>query len=280
MTSADLHIAGLVLIEHSIMILAMDGVNDYGHLWHKRLRELWMDKQLNLSKVAKMLGFNITIIKKQATRWNLPIPKPGQIVRKGSENSPPWIGRRKTPDLRQIKEARSQWLSIIGDPIYKNVTSIVKRHVTLYHYLLRHDRSWMVAHPLRTERRLIVAYSVDWNDRDKELAEIVKSTASALKRRPGKPIRVRQSAICREANISSTNCNHKNRMPEFVKALQMVTETELSFAVRRIAWAAMKIKSEGIPVTRTELIRLAGTSARKLSSDPIVKAAVSDACLK
>ena len=252
-------------------------VNNYGPIWHKNLRDAWMDNRLNIADLGKLLGVTGCVIKKQATRWDLPFPKPGQLVREGSERPGHWKARCKTIDPTTIQKMRSQWLRVIQTTVVTTVKSVVKAHAKLYRDLRRYDLPWLTSHPLRKNtKRADQKPTTYWSVEDDTMARKVAPAVSALMSQEGKPLRVSQTTLCRKIGLPSNwfNAGRKNKMPVSFDLIRRAIETKAKFAARRVLWAAAEIRSAGTPIAKTELIKLAGASSRYHWSSPEVQALI------
>jgi hypothetical protein len=111
--------------------------------------------------------------------------------------------------------------------------------------------------------------------RDRQIAELVKSSAIRIKNAPGRPIRVTLTAIGRDVGQTALLQQHLNKLPLSAEILVEFVETREAFAVRRIEWAALQYDLEDTQPERWELIRRAGVA--RLQSCKVVCAAIDEA---
>ena len=145
----------------------------------------------------------------------------------------------------------------------------------VYTWLYRNDLEWLKEHMPTRKKTQQQSFRVDWDMRDSQIAEIVKSSAIRIKNAPGRPIRVTLTAIGRDIGQTALLQQHLNKLPLTAEILVEFLETREEFAVRRIQWAALQYDREGTQPARWELIRRAGVD--RLKSHNVVCAAIDEA---
>jgi hypothetical protein len=250
-------------------------VISFGSVWENRLRALWEDETVSLRGIAKQLGVDPLTVKRHATRLGLTFPrlvshclplKEAQRLRQGNTSRP-------ESDKREIQRAR--WLTTMKDDPGAGVKILRCKIPGVYTWLYRNDLVWLKEHmPPRTKEKQRSS-RVDWNMRDRQIAELVKSSAIRIKNAPGRPIRVTLTAIGRDVGQTALLQQHLNKLPLSAEILVKFVETREEFAVRRIEWAALQYNLEDTQSERWELIRRAGVA--RLQSCKVVCAAIDEA---
>ena len=116
---------------------------------------------------------------------------------------------------------------------------------------------------------------VDWEARDLQLAEEVRSAALRLKSLPGRPVALTVASIGREIGHLTFLRRWLERLPRTAKVLREFVETHEAFAVRRIWWAVTAFSQEHIYPAWWQLVKRAGVE--KLVTWPEVKSALGSA---
>jgi hypothetical protein len=141
-------------------------------------------------------------------------------------------------------------------------TTLSRKYPKLYTWLSRRDQDWMEAHkpPSRKGTRAILS-RVDWEGRDRQLAEAVTTAAKELRQVPGCPIRVTITAVANK--IGYVLLTYRQKLPLTAQALAEVVETREAFAIRRVWWVAECYRQEGVCPARSQLVRRANVDALK-----------------
>jgi hypothetical protein len=128
-----------------------------------------------------------------------------------------------------------------------------------YAWLYRHDKQWLsksTANP-SPHRAPRINSSEIFTALDERLAGEVWQCADVLYAFKGKPVRVSRTKIGRELHVLSRFEKQLCKLPLCAAALDKVCESVENFHNRRLRWARCKLLSEGKPVTRSSLYRLA-----------------------
>lgn len=128
-----------------------------------------------------------------------------------------------------------------------------------YAWLYRHDKQWLSKStanpsPHRAPRK---NSSEMFTALDERLSVEVRKCADVLYAFKGKPVRVSRTKIGRELHVLSRFEKQLCKLPLCAAALDKVCESVENFHNRRLRWARCKLLSEGKPVTRPSLYRLA-----------------------
>ena len=258
-------------------LFRLSKVKSFGHVWENRLRALWEDETVSLRGIAKQLGVDPLTVKRHATRIGLTFPRPvshslplkeGQKLRNGNTS-------RTESDKREVQ--REYWLITMKDNPGAGVKDLRCKIPSVYTWLYKNDLEWLKEHIPTRKKAIQRSDRVDWNVRDRQIAELVKSSAVRIKDAPGRPVRITLAAIGRETRQMALLQQHLNKLPLSTEILAEFVETREEFAVRRIEWAACQYNLEDTQPERWELIRRAGVA--RLQSCKVVCSAIDKAIL-
>jgi hypothetical protein len=119
---------------------------------------------------------------------------------------------------------------------------------------------------------------VDWNARDRQLAEQVRQAAKQLRAEPSRPVRVTRKALGRAIDKLELVSRKENlaRLPLTARAVAEVSESYGALAIRRIQWVVHQPRSEPILLNRIQLLHQAGIYAQTLPPEiePTIQAAL------
>jgi hypothetical protein len=245
-------------------------IKAFGPIWETKLQALWNDESVSLRGIAHQLGVDPITIKRHASRFGLPFPRPRGMCSQLKENQQLRPHTLKMPCGTTLEEYRTSWLTALHANSEAGVTKLRSIAPGIYTWLYRHDRIWLKEHtPMRAKKNKTGYHRVDWAERDARLAEEVIFAATRLKNLPGRPVHITLSAIGREIGQVALLQQHLVRLPRTAEALKEHLESREVYAVRRIQWAALDSIQSNIYLERWLLIRKAGVA--RLAEQPQVK---------
>ena len=249
-----------------VRIAQIDWVVEYGERWTSVLRTMWDDLKSSLRAIARCLQVDPVTVKRMVIKLGLdPCVKsrcgatPGE--RRTGSGACVVIKRRLTHTAENAH--REEWQAVLQTGLYSTRTEARRAHPSLYAWLYRHDRIWLQqqllpvqsATPRNNVHRRTNAV---WVLRDLEASAKVFGMANLLKNASGKPQRVSSASIARQLGIRAYIQKHPKKMPRTVLALRRCSEDRVTFAERRLMWAASKFVSLNAQIPRWRLIRIAG----------------------
>lgn len=251
----------------------------FGHIWENRLRGLWEDATISLRGVARQLGIDPLTVKRHATRLDLPFPRPARHCLPLKElqqlRSHPTLLSGPEPAMQDVY--RAKWSAVRQAHPTAGVKELRRSAPEVYVWLYRNDLMWLHEHVPPGQKRRLPASRVDWEARDKLLADSVKISAIRIRGAPGSPQRVTVSAIGRDTGQLALLQQHLDKLPLTREVLLDITEKREEFAVRRIRWVAAQHQQSRVRLARWELIRRAGVDRLKNHKD--VRIAIDEACM-
>jgi hypothetical protein len=168
-------------------------------------------------------------------------------------------GQRKSDTIitpEQIINYRERWVNTL-----QNNPGLGRKMLRLmayaeYTWLYRHDRKWLFANqPLILPKGKNTIQRVDWNKRDLELTEKVKSAGIGLLFKTDHLVRLTYSSIGKEVGELMLIQKHLAKLPKTKEMLDLLIETKEQFRCRRVRHSIHKLSQSGKPVTRWRVIR-------------------------
>jgi len=161
------------------------------------LKQLWADPAVTQVETARQLGVDRTTIVRQAILLDLPFPPPGSTIKKPESPETQEMYRAK------LQKHRAQWLTIVANHPDADRTTLRQIQPRVHNWLRSYDKEWLLAHmpprkkPIHSRTKLPPS-RVNWEERDVQLAQAVRTAAQELRNRPGRPIRISKEALGRE----------------------------------------------------------------------------------
>jgi len=181
---------------------------------------------------------------------------------------------RSTPHRRYSQEeCRQQWLLLIEKNPGVGRSVLLKKLPNIYSWLERNDPQWLREHRPPSQRRAPSPRQIDWEKRDKEVAEEIKASVYRLQNTNGYPIKLTLTALGREAGYLKMLTMHLDRLPLTKQIVFHVVETPEDFAIRRIWWLARRYQEEHLCPTRSQLVWRVHIS-KEIAALPRVKEAI------
>ena len=256
--------------------LRFDYPLSYSQSWETALRNLWGDSSLTLKEIGQQLGVSHTTIPYRAERLKLPFPRLGSGTRPAQAKPTIPSLQVKRTFQEKLKDYRQIWLSALEEKPGVTRSLLKKDYLRTYRWLSSNDAEWLEAHKppsLRVGRKY---ERVDWESRDIQLAEDVRTAAQNLKNAPGRPVRVSQRGIALALGRPSflSNKTERDKLPLTVQVIAEVVESLDDIQIRRLQWATDCFVQERIYPQRNQLLRRAGFAVPKRVTSPKVKKAL------
>jgi hypothetical protein len=246
----------------------------FGAIWERKLQALWKDNNLSLDQIADQLGVTRSTVKAHAHDLELP-PRLSKVRRREFQliRIPKRTSKDGKEESKQAKRNsyRKAWLLTQKgeDDLGKNYPRRERKKI--FDWLKKNDKEWLEKHPRKIQQRQGFP-RVDWQSRDKRIAEEVETEAMRLRNLPGRPIHI--SIRCISRNISRTALipHHLDKLPLTSKILAEVAESYEQWSVRRIWWAADIARREPLRLSPSQL--LYNARAKYYANVPCVKEAL------
>jgi len=234
-------------------------VRAFGPIWEDKLKQLWADSKISLRGMARQLGVDPATVKLHAAALGLPFPR--QSKRQTNKSKRVLVSSskiQKAVSEVSLERYRAEWLAARKDNPALGRTMLKNQFQRVYTWLRRNDREWLEANMPAKKQPASPSLRVNWETRDIELAEAVKSVAATLYKQAGKPCQITVAAIARKLGQLALIQKHADKLPCTSKALSELAETRETFALRRIQWVLECYVQEGICPLRWQFIRRAG----------------------
>jgi hypothetical protein len=256
----------------------IDTIKSYGDVWDSTLKELWEDPSLSMREIARRLNSHHNTIKRQASCLGLQFPRKGKG--KGCKFTQPDFKvtskarKNQTVAQKELEFRRAEWLRAQAENPNATQRSLRVEHSRTYNWLFSYDKEWLKAHTPPPFKRVSSARQgqVEWENRDTQLADLVRQSAINIKSAAGRPRRVTVSAIGHDIDKQALFDKQLDKLPMTAKVLDEVVETREEFAVRRIEWATNLFIQENINPSWSQLALRAGVY--ELKDVPVVKEAL------
>lgn len=246
----------------------------YSQSWENALRHLWLDSSLNQQEIGRKLGVSGNTVRYHAIKLGLPRHRLECAKQSQKTNTEMRSDSQRSPKTFQekLESYRTEWLSIREKNPEATRVLLQKQFRRVQSWLYKNDPEWLEAH--QPPSRL--GGSVDWNHRDQELADAVRTAAQQLKHSTGHPemVTVKAIGMALERRAGLFPKRELEQMPLTAIALAEVVETWDEFTIRRLRWAQLCFRSEGRCPKRYQLLRRASINLYRVSSSPQVQEAI------
>jgi hypothetical protein len=243
-------------------------IKSFGTLWETTLQTLWKDETVSLRALARQLGVDPLTVKHQALRIGLPFPRPANICSRPKVRQKTSAPSLQGSESASLEAYRATWLTTMKANLGDGITIVRSKAPGVYTWLYRNDKAWLQAHRPPNKKLKLRPSRVDWEKRDLQLAEEVKTAALRLRILSGRPVALTTSAIGREIGQLALLQQHLDKLPSTAQALEEHIESREAYAVRRVWWAALDFAQKHIYPDRWQLIKKAGV-ARLIRSSQV-----------
>jgi hypothetical protein len=198
-------------------------VRDYDNLWRTHLAELWMDPELSVRAISRVLKVSCDTTRKHALKLGLPLIRAGHrplSVRSYSHLLVPKAQKR----VQKVESLRKRWLGAKRKHPELAARGLRQKLPAVYATLFRYDRNWLKVHqPPRKPREL----SVNWNERDE--APCRKLEMAACRLQPVTPGR-----LARAAGMNGWISDRLSRLPRARKTLLRLTRGRQTYRSKTV----------------------------------------------
>lgn len=216
---------------------------EVGSVWEKRLLQLVVAEQKSLRETARQLKVDVHTIKKHLMR----------LTKDRCDVTP----LKRQPDDVALLARRESWENARKRHPDLSLSKLRRLKGAVYSWLYRNDRSWLQSHrpgsipPKQPKRR------VDWNTRDLEFSAQIERIAGIIKRHQEPLVQVSVKNIAK--HLGAPVLTRKlNLLPRTRAKLDVVVESKDEFAIRRLRFAADKLKQRGERLVAWRLTKTAG----------------------
>lgn len=222
-------------------------IKSFGPTWEEGLIRLVVTEKKGLRETARQLNVDPTTIKNQ--------------LKKLSDNRNDCLIQPMSVEVltNELNQYRARWSEIMELFPDKTKTELRRLAKAEYTWLYRYDRDWLNANsPSPLQRKKHIDNRVNWVIRDEELAERVKVAAEEIRKLPGKPVCLTISSIGKRLGELALLQKHLTKLPITKAMLEAMVETVEDFQVRRVRYAAEKLRERGELLRIWKIVREAG----------------------
>lgn len=214
-------------------------IKDFGHYWKAKAGEL-LNKGGSIRSISRILNVDSATVKLYIKKKQTP------TVNDSPMNTDDRDNRRK----RLIQTINN---------IPSNSSSIVRQiNAKDYIWLYRNDKQWLQSVLPRSPRRVQVSSRVNWNQRDKDIANAINKIIFQMRLSNDKPERITLSKIGKLIEKRALLERHLNKLPICQGLLKINLESEEQHQMRKIDWAIERIKQKGKRPAGWRILREAG----------------------
>jgi hypothetical protein len=231
----------------------------FGPVWEARLKDL-INKKLSLRMIARDLKVDPNTVNKYAIKLGLNTP----WKKSESESNNIKIMGKKDKILNEedkeelMKSYMEKWISLMHKYPDKGKNELRKTDKGLYMWLYKNDKDWLNKNSPCKKPVIAVNTRVDWGKRDKEMLQKVRIVVNAILNSPGKPERISIGFVGSKLGMRGLLERHLNKLPQTMKYLNAVKETDDDYRIRRIKWAINELGKEGQDLKEWKIFRKAG----------------------
>jgi hypothetical protein len=155
-----------------------------------------------------------------------------------------------------IRKKRLEWLLLHRKHRYPGVKTIRALPLggSLYTWLYRHDRNWLMTSLPRQKSKTMGHYTVDYEKWDlavvSELKRYLQKTIKSPERK-----RLSQNHLLRQVMRSNSVIKHLKDLPKTKAWLRQHEESVEDFQIHRLSLVKKKLTLKGIPIKRWRLLR-------------------------
>jgi len=244
----------------------------FGGVWTSALKEMWGDSDVSLRLMSRRLGVDPSTTKRQATLAKLVFPRnaPRSDLMRQTLMNKPFV--RETPTTNLVEYHQETWRSLMSNNTEVGTSQLRRLAPATYAWLRRNDPGWLKTNVPARLARIAPPERVNWQLRDRQLAQDALSACIYLQNVQGPPARISVARIARRMGQTALIQKHLERLPKTAQVLAVSADTRESFAVRRVNYMVQRYTYEGVVPKRWQLIRRAGLRAEIEATEPVEEA--------
>lgn len=253
----------------------IDKMVNFGYVWEAKLIELWNDKTISLTEIARKLNVDPLTIKKYATKLNLSFERETNIYRSLAEKD--ILKGQKVTLETLISKKRLEWIALIKVNPQLNLKSLRALKPRIYAWLYENDSPWLKQNlPQKSVLSHNSKQFVDWEQRDLEMKSRLEDAASIMLSDIERPKQVTKTALGKKADCLPLLLSKLDKMPLTKASLSILIETKVEYAIRKVRWVANNLRNQEIYPSKSKLINSA--CVYKLRETPEIKKVIDEEC--
>ena len=158
--------------------------------------------------------------------------------------------------LLDIRRKRLEWLLLNRKHRYPGVKTIRALPLggSLYAWLYRHDRNWLMTSLPKQKSKTTSHYTVDYEKWDLSIVTELKRYWQKTIKRPERK-RLSQNHLLRQVTRSNSVIKHLKDLPQTKAWLRQHEESVEDFQIHRLSQVKKKLTLKGVPIKRWRLLR-------------------------
>lgn len=227
-------------------------IKEFGYAWERRLVEFVNEEKYNLKCLSEKMNCDHKTIVKYANKLSI-IEKINTNM-KVKENNIIYTSK----DYSHYKEELFNFIKTNPD---LSRTEIRKLMYKQYMWLYRHDKEWLMDNlPACIDKGEIdykAAKRIDWNERDKQICEAIKTEYEKIIS-SGNLVRITKSLLGKRAGCSSLVYKCIRKLPNTSLLLEQICEGVEEYQIRRIKLVTEQLYEDEVALKKWEILKKAG----------------------
>ena len=238
----------------------IDKIINFGDVWEKELIKLWNNPAFNLSEISRFLKVDTLTIRRYANKLNLSFERGAKSYKNLSQKD---VLKDSSDIIEKSKEDKTAWISMKKCFPSASLKELRQINSNLYQRLHSNNYDWLKCNfPPKIETPKSTK-SVNWNKRDDLISEKIHLTVNRLLETSNHPIRITKTKIGKEIDCLSFLIKKIGNLPKTQALLNTLVETNDDYALRRIKWAANKIREDRTHLSYWKVVEKAGVSKQR-----------------
>ena len=189
-------------------------IRDYGHLWRKRLAELWATPGVSMRAIAKELRVSCDTVRKYVVKLKLPLKRNGCWRTMSVQAFSHLLVSKQSKRQKKVERLRKKWLEAWQKHPGFGVRALRDLVPSVYATLYRYDREWLKVNQPSTRQP---KPKVDWGQRDQLMCQRLKASVDQCDK-------LTPSRLARCAGVTGWVSDRFARLPKAGKLLRHLAE--------------------------------------------------------
>ncbi len=238
-----------------------------GEKWDAALREHWADSNVGVSTLATLLQSNSHQIKRAVVRLGLPLQRNGEPLK------PAPVGKKEAMFESLLNKHRQSFLSFVKTHPNFTLRKSPRKMIKTIRWLRRYDRAWYRLNALK--RRYCTSGGksrIDWDKRDRELANEVFLAREELLKEEERPIRISKVRLLRQMGQRQGWIGTASKLPKTLHALDRAVESLGDSMIRRLIWVVREACAIGDSISLSQALEEANIRPKQIKDATTKKA--------
>lgn len=253
--------------------LRIDKVTDYGNVWDTKLTNLWNNPSISKRDIQRILKISRFDMEKEVSRLGLSLVRPQTIDKRLIQLVQEYCPEDLDLTDNYIEACRLAWLAILEQHSDLSIRSFRRtRYDALRKLLEILDPQWIAKHPFTHQEAICPQSEDDWYKLDTQLAKRVSEIAGQLKLRKKLLVHAKRETIITRSGYGDILRTSQQHLPLTYTTLDTVAESTNAFVIRKLRLTAEEYQTEGIKLSKTKLLILAGVKLKLINNTEVQEA--------